>query len=93
VTAEKVMDLAAARIQFGREFSFSTAAKLDAARMRELLLPFRAENGLPLTINYTLQGVGSCKIQWGDEWRISPADELRQLLIEKLGVQGAAVEY
>ena len=93
VTAEKVMDLAGARIHFGREFSFSVASRLDAAQIRNLLMPYRAENGLPLTLNYTLQGVGTCKIQWGDEWRISPADELKQLLIEKLGVQGVAVEY
>jgi DNA polymerase III subunit alpha len=93
VTADKVMDLAAARVQFGREFSFSMAGKVDAAQIRNLLMPYRSENGLPLTLNYTLQGVGSCKIQWGDEWRVSPADELRMALIEKLGVQGAAVEY
>jgi DNA polymerase III subunit alpha len=93
VTADKVMDLAAARVQFGREFSFSVAGKVDAAQIRNLLMPYRSENGLPLTVNYTLQGVGSCKIQWGDEWRVSPADELRAALIDKLGVQGAAVEY
>ncbi|HYD80960.1 MAG TPA: DNA polymerase III subunit alpha [Paucimonas sp.] len=93
VNAEKVMDLAGARIHFGREFSFSAADKLDIAQIRNLLLPYRVENGLPLTLNYTLQGVGTCKIQWGDEWRISPADELRQLLVEKLGAQSAAIEY
>jgi DNA polymerase-3 subunit alpha len=93
VTAEKVMDLAGARVQFGRELSFSVANRLDAAQIRNLLMPYRSENGLPLTLNYTLQGVGTCKIQWSNDWRISPADELRLALIEKLGVQNVAVEY
>jgi len=93
VTAEKVMGLAEARIHFGREFTFSTEKAIDPAQIRNLLMPYRSPNGLPLTLNYTVAGVGSCKIQWGDEWRISPADELRQLLLEKLGIGDAMVEY
>ncbi len=93
ITAEKVMDIAAARIQFGREFSFSLATRVDTAQIKNLLLPYRSENGLPLTLNYTLNGVGSCKIQWGNEWRVTPADALKQTLFERFGVQGATVEY
>jgi DNA polymerase-3 subunit alpha len=93
ITAEKVMDIAAARIQFGREFSFSLRAGIDALQIKNVLQPYRSENGLPLTLNYTLNGVGSCKIQWGDDWRVSPADALKQTLFERFGVQGADVEY
>ncbi len=93
ITAEKVMDIAAARVQFGKEFSFSLATQVDAAQIKTILSPYRSESGLPLVVHYTRDGVGSCKIQWSDEWRVAPADGLKQSLFEKLGIQGAMVEY
>lgn len=92
ITAEKVMDIATARIQFGKQFAFSLSAGTDPAHIRNILSPYRSETGLPLKMRYVQQGVG-CEIRWPDDWRISPADGLRQSLIEGLGVQSARVEY
>jgi DNA polymerase-3 subunit alpha len=93
ISAEKVMDIAMARVAFGKQFSFSIAAQIDASQIKTILSPYRSESGLPLIVDYMRDGVGSCKIQWSDEWRIAPADGLKQMLADKLGVKGATVEY
>ncbi|QDZ26624.1 DNA polymerase III subunit alpha [Noviherbaspirillum sp. UKPF54] len=93
VSAEKVMDIAMARVAFGKQFAFSLEARLDALQMKNVLAPYRSETGLPLTMRYLQQGVGYCEIRLADDWRVAPADGLKQTLAEKLGVQGAMVEY
>ncbi|KIF81105.1 DNA polymerase III subunit alpha [Noviherbaspirillum autotrophicum] len=93
VTAEKVMDIAMARVAFGKQFAFSLEARLDALQIKNVLTPYRSETGLPLTMRYMQQGVGYCEIRLADDWRVAPADGLKQTLAEKLGVQGAMVEY
>ena len=93
ISAEKVMDIAMARVAFGKQFSFSIATQIDASQIKTILSPYRSESGLPLIVDYMRDGVGSCKIQWSDEWRIAPADGLKQMLADKLGVKGATVEY
>jgi DNA polymerase-3 subunit alpha len=92
ISAEKVMDIAAARVQFGKQFAFSLTDRVDAAQIKTILSPYRSETGLPLTMRYTQQGVG-CEIRLADEWRVAPADALKQILVERLGVKGVAVEY
>jgi DNA polymerase-3 subunit alpha len=93
ISAEKVMDIAAARIQFGKKFSFTHPTALDAAQVRELLMPYRSSDGLPLAMRYTPDGVGSCDIVWPDDWRVTPADELKQSLSTRFGIKNAEVEY
>ncbi|MBK4733667.1 DNA polymerase III subunit alpha [Noviherbaspirillum pedocola] len=92
ITAEKVMDIATARIAFGRKFAFSLTDSSDAAQIRAILSQFRSESGLPLAMRYTRDGI-DCEVQWPDEWRVAPADALRQSLFERLGARSAAVEY
>ena len=93
VSADKVMDIAAARMAFGKQFAFSLSSRVDAIQIKNILAPYRSEGGLPLTMRYMQDGVGSCEIRLADEWRVAPADGLKQMLFEKLGVRGAAVEY
>jgi DNA polymerase-3 subunit alpha len=93
ISAEKVMDIATARIQFGKKFSFTHPAALDTAQIRELLMPYRSADGLPLMMRYTPDGVGSCDIVWPDDWRVTPADELKQSLSTRFGIKNADVEY
>ncbi|HJV74462.1 MAG TPA: DNA polymerase III subunit alpha, partial [Noviherbaspirillum sp.] len=93
ISADKVMDIAMARVQFGKQFSFSLNARIDAAQIKTILSPYRSATGLPLMMRYMLDGVGSCEIRLADDWRVAPADGLKQSLAEKLGVHGAVVEY
>ncbi|RJF94979.1 DNA polymerase III subunit alpha [Noviherbaspirillum saxi] len=93
VSADKVMDVAMARVQFGRQFCFSLSTRLDTTQLKQILTPYRSENGLPLTLRYVQEGVGSCEIRFADDWRVAPADGLKQVLADKLGIKGATVEY
>jgi len=92
ITAEKVMDIAAARIQFGRQFAFSLSDSIDTAQIKNILLPYRSAAGLPFMMRYTRDGIG-CEIRWPDEWRGLPSDGLRLSLLEKLGSASVTVEY
>ncbi len=93
ISAEKVMDIAAARVQFGKKFWFPYASAFDTEQIKALLTPYRSADGLPFMIRYTPQGIGSCDIAWPDDWRVLPADALKQSLNERLGVSNAEVEY
>ena len=92
ITAEKVMDIGAARIAFGRKFGFSLSAGTDAAKIKALLEPFRSPAGLPLVTHYTQNDI-DCDIAWPDEWRVMPVDALQRALVERLGASSALVEY
>jgi DNA polymerase-3 subunit alpha len=92
VTAEKVMDLGAARIQFGREFYCAVKGSADAAQIKSLLMPYRSERGLPLTMRYTGPG-GYSDLRFADEWRVTPADALTQALVARFGAGNVGVEY
>jgi DNA polymerase-3 subunit alpha len=92
ITADKVMDIAAARVQFGRQFSLSLSTSQDPMQIKTILAPYRSEAGLPLTMRYTQHGIG-CEIRLADEWRVAPADALKQSLVERLGAQSVTVEY
>ena len=92
ITAEKVMDIGAARITFGRKFAFSLVGGIDAAQMKAMLDPYRSPAGLPLVTNYSQHGI-DCQLCWPDEWRVTPADALQRALVERLGAKSAVVEY
>ncbi|MGI4848802.1 MAG: DNA polymerase III subunit alpha [Janthinobacterium lividum] len=92
ITAEKVMDIARARIEFGKKFSVALSDRFDVAQIRSILLPYKVDDGLPFCIDYTGQGIG-CEIAWPDDFRVSPADGLKQSLMEKLGGRLPDVAY
>jgi DNA polymerase-3 subunit alpha len=92
VTAEKVMDLGAARIQYGRELYCHLSASADTVMIKKLLTPYRAEQGMPVTMRYSGQGA-SGELRLGQEWRVTPADALTQDLRTRFGVQNVGIEY
>ncbi|WP_183741237.1 MULTISPECIES: DNA polymerase III subunit alpha [unclassified Janthinobacterium] len=92
ITAESAFDIIAARVQYGRQLGLVLPATLDARRIREVIMPHRAETGLPIAARVSPQGV-SCVLQFGDEWKVAPSDELQTALEQLLGAQEVAVEY
>jgi DNA polymerase-3 subunit alpha len=92
ISAEKVLDIGAARAYYGKQFSAVSSAGFDTAQLKNILSQYRVENGLPFVLQYTHDGV-SCEVRWPDAWQVKPADELRLALIDKLGLQAATVEY
>jgi DNA polymerase-3 subunit alpha len=92
ITAEKVMDIAAARIQYGKQITLTHSGKLDAAQIKSLLTPYRSETGLPFLLHYTQAGA-ACELRLADEWKVLPADGLKQALADKMGSDCVEFEY
>jgi DNA polymerase-3 subunit alpha len=96
VAADRVMDIGAARAQYGRQFVLSLsspAQQIDAAQLKTMLASYRSETGLPLSLRYTHADGIKCEILFGDEWRVSPSDGLQVSLAERLGRGAVSVEY
>ncbi|HZS80679.1 MAG TPA: DNA polymerase III subunit alpha, partial [Herbaspirillum sp.] len=92
VSAEKVMDIGAARIQYGRRVVVSLAGSVDPAHLRDILSSYRRQQGLPFVMKYIQSGVG-CEVMLGDDWRVVPSDGLQASLCESFGPEAVAVEY
>ncbi|MEO7031043.1 MAG: OB-fold nucleic acid binding domain-containing protein, partial [Herbaspirillum sp.] len=95
ITAEKVMDIAAARSQYGRQLVLSITQSSKTANSKQLqsvLTPHLSQTGLPLILHYRLSEV-DCELLLGDEWRVSPDDTLWSALSESFGRGVVAVEY
>jgi DNA polymerase III subunit alpha len=92
ITAEKVFDIATARIQYGHKLEMDVACTIPPAKLAEILQPHRHEHGLPVSLRVTPQGI-PCILQLGDAWRVAPSDELKYALELQLGAKDVAVEY
>lgn len=92
IAAEKVMDIGAARIQYGRRVLVSLAGSVDPAHLRDALSSYRREQGLPFVMKYARSGA-VCELMLGDAWRVEPSDGLQTSLRESFGQDAVAVEY
>lgn len=91
ITAESAFDIIAARVQYGRQLGM-TLPVMDVRRIREVLLPHCAETGLIIAAKVAPQGV-PCVLQFGEQWRVAPSDELQTALVQQLGAREVEVEY
>ena len=91
ISAEKVFDITAARVSYGKQLGLALPTSVDARKMAEVLGPHRHADGLPVSARITPQGV-SCTLQLGEAWRVAPSDELT-LALQQLGAREVAVEY
>ncbi|QGZ39516.1 DNA polymerase-3 subunit alpha [Pseudoduganella flava] len=92
ISAEKVYDIVAARLQFGRQLGWLLPDAVPPAKLRDILTPHRDDYGLPVQMRIRPQGI-DCTVQLGDDWRIAPSDELKLALEQLLGAKDVAVEY
>jgi DNA polymerase-3 subunit alpha len=92
ITAEKVYDIAAARIHYGHKLEMGLETSVNPARIAEVLQPYRQQDGLPVSLRIKPQGV-DCVLQLGDDWRVAPSDALKLELELALGAKDVAVEY
>jgi DNA polymerase-3 subunit alpha len=92
ITAEKVYDMVAARVNYGRSFGMLLPAPVPKEKLAEVLTPHRSDEGMPLSLRYLPQGV-ECVVQLGDEWKVAPSDALKLALEQGLGAKEVAIEY
>ena len=93
VTADKVMDIAAARVTFAKALRLSMNGQADARRLREMLVPYQqTDSGCPVVLQYTKNGaLGEFRLS--DEWRVRADDALRGQLGEWLSAENVWFEY
>jgi DNA polymerase-3 subunit alpha len=97
VVAERLLDLAAARREFGKRLRIRLNGNADGAALRSVIAPFAAGDtadapALPVVIDYA-NGVANCAIELGPSWRVRPEEGLIHALGERLKPLGVAVEY
>jgi len=92
IMAESAFDIISARVQYGRQLGLTLPTTLDMKRISDVLMPYRTQDGLPIAAKVSPQGV-SCVLQFGDEWKVAPSDELQTALVQQLGAQEVEVEY
>ena len=81
VTADKVYDLAHARNRFARQLRLACNGQSNGAKLKEILAPYRTEEGgCPVTIAYH-NGKAACEVSLGGAWQV----QLHDHLIETLG--------
>jgi DNA polymerase-3 subunit alpha len=91
VVAEKLMDLRAARERFARQLRLSMNGEASAARLRQLLEPYR-HGSCPVAVRY-VNGTAACEVRLGDAWRVSPDDTLVESLSDWLRPENVEFLY
>ncbi len=97
IVADNLFDLQLAREARARALRVTLNGQADAARLRQLLNPFRAEPengipGVPVDIIYTKDNF-RCTVRLGEEWRVRMADTLLQNLADWAKPEGVEVSY
>ena len=92
ISADAVLDIVGARIQFGKKVGFSLQQPVGMDTIQEVLAPHASSTGLPLFVRYRAKDV-ECEMRLGDQWRVLPDDGLKQLLISSVKATDVLVEY
>jgi len=93
ITADRVMDIAAARAAFGKALRLSMNGQADAGKLRELLTPFQQdEDACRIIVQYTKNGALG-ELQLSESWRVRGDDALRSKLGEWLKDENVWFEY
>jgi DNA polymerase III subunit alpha len=75
VTADEVLDLAAARTRFATQLRLVLAEQPDAHRLMEALAPHRDASGCPVSLGYCNDNA-CCDLTLGPTWKVRLAEEL-----------------
>jgi DNA polymerase-3 subunit alpha len=92
ITAEKVMDIGRARVQFSQGLRVTLSDSADPVKLAEVLKAHLNQDGCPVLIRYQNLDA-SAELYLSDQWRVNPDDELRLKLGQWLGRQNVQIEY
>ena len=92
ITAEKIMDIGRARVQFSQGLRLSLDVGTDLKKLQDILKPSLNAEGCPVLIRYQNKD-SSAELYLSDQWRVSPDDHLRQKLGEWLSPDKVQIEY
>ncbi|RJX32173.1 MAG: DNA polymerase III subunit alpha [Oxalobacter sp.] len=92
ITADNVLDIAGARMQFGKQLRFSVEEPIDMGAFQDALSSRLFQDGLPLLMRYKVNEV-EFEMRLGEKWRARPDDELTRLLMSEVKAGEVTVEY
>jgi DNA polymerase III subunit alpha len=94
ITADKVMDIAAARAAFVKALKLTMNGNADARKLRELIAPYQQSDAAscPVVLQYIKDGALG-EIRLSDEWRVRAEDGLHGKLCEWLDKENVSFEY
>jgi DNA polymerase-3 subunit alpha len=92
ITAEKVMDIGRARVQFSQGLRINIDANADLKKLAEILQPHLNSDGCPVLVRYQNTGA-SAELYLSDTWRVNPDDQLRKKLGDWLQPSNVKIEY
>jgi len=97
VSAESVFDLQLAREAKARSLRIALNGNADAARLRTLLNPYRAEPengvpGVPVEVRVSRKGY-SCAVRLGEDWRVRLADAMLDQLSGWASSDNVEIDY
>ncbi len=92
ITAERVMDIATARIQFALGLRLSVTSQTDIRQLKTILSAHLDARGCPVLIQYQNQ-TAAAELCCSDAWRVMPDDELQQKLNELLSPECVEIAY
>jgi len=93
ITADRVMDIAAARANFVKALRLSMNGQADAVKLRELIAPFQQnEASCPIVVQYQKNGARG-ELRLSDDWRVRADDALRAKLSDWLSPDNVWFEY
>ena len=95
MSAEKLLDIDQAREQYAKGLEINVDAQHASngftQHLAQILAPFR-EGNCPIVLEYQRPDARA-RLQFGQEWRVRPADELLHRLKELAGESGVRVVY
>ena len=92
ISAEKVMDIGRARVQFSQGLRLTLDDKADTKKLQEVLKPHINPDGCPVLIQYQ-NATASAELYLSDQWRVNPDDELQLKLVTMLAQNKVAIVY
>lgn len=92
ITAEQVMGLDAARIQYARYVQLDVDKTCNISALKATLAQYRREDGLQCLLHYT-RSEASCDVLLADTWSLVPNEALQAALEDVPGVAKASVVY
>ncbi|MFZ6775638.1 DNA polymerase III subunit alpha [Undibacterium sp. Ji83W] len=92
ISAEKVMDIGRARVQFSQGLRLTLTSSADTKKLQEMLKPHLNADGCPVLVRYQ-NANASAELYLSDQWRVNPDDVLRQNLGEWLSMKNVKIEY
>jgi DNA polymerase-3 subunit alpha len=97
IVAERLLDLASARLEFGKRLRIRLNGIADGAALRGAIAPFaigerEGTPAIPVVIEYG-NCEAACAVELGARWRVQPHDDLIGAIRSQLHPIAAEVEY